>query len=346
MKIKAHGVKNPTGKFELLEIERRETGINDVQIEILYSGICHSDIHTARNEWPGTTYPVIPGHEIIGKVRQAGDGVKEYKVGDIVGVGCFVDSCRTCENCKKHLEQYCLNGVTATYDSPDKITGGVTYGGYSKQITVDKDFVLKISHTEKLESIAPLLCAGITTYSPLKLWQIGKGHKVAIVGLGGLGHMACKLAVSLGSEVTLLSHSASKEIDAKRLGAHKFAMTTNEEEVKELKNSFDFIIDTVSASHDYNMYLEMLKTDGRMICLGAPSEPVKVAVFNLIGQRRSISGSLVGSLKETQEMLDYCAKNNIVSDVEVINIDKIDEAYERILKGDVHYRFVIDMKSL
>jgi len=346
MKTKAYGVKSPTGKFELLEIERRKTGINDVQIEILYSGICHSDIHTARNEWPGTTYPVIPGHEIIGKVREIGDGVKEYKVGDIVGVGCFVDSCRTCENCKKNLEQYCLNDFTATYDSPDKITGGVTYGGYSKQITVDKDFVLKISHAGKFESVAPLLCAGTTTYSPLKFWQIGKGHKVAIVGLGGLGHMAVKFAVSLGSEVTLLSHSPSKETDAKRLGAHKFALTTNVKEIEKLQTSFDFIIDTVSANHDYNMYLEMLKTDGRMICLGAPSEPVKVAVFNLIGQRRSISGSLVGGLKETQEMLDYCAKNNIVSDVEVINIEQIDEAYERILKGDVHYRFVIDMQSL
>ncbi|MES2224104.1 MAG: NAD(P)-dependent alcohol dehydrogenase [Patescibacteria group bacterium] len=343
---KSYAVTSPTSPFSPLTIERREVRPQDVSIEILYCGICHSDIHTARNEWPGTVYPCVPGHEIIGKVIEIGNEVNNFKIGDTVGVGCFVDSCRTCENCQNHEESYCLNGATSTYDAPDKVSGGTTYGGYSKQIIVDKDFVLKITHKENINAVAPLLCAGITTYSPLKHWRVGKGHKVGIVGLGGLGHMALKLAVSFGAEVTVLSRSNDKDADAKRLGAHHFEVISIPENVQRLSCAYDFIIDTVSAPHDYNLCLGLLKTNGNMICLGVPPEPAEINVFGLIGKRRSLSGSLVGGIKETQEMLDYCAEHNIVSDIEMTTIDKIDEAYERVLKGDVRYRFVIDMKSL
>ncbi len=267
-------------------------------------------------------------------------------MGDLAGVGCLVDSCRECDNCKEGLEQYCKKGAVGTYNAPEKDGSGTTYGGYSKSIVTHEDFVLSISDKLPLEAVAPLLCAGITTYSPLKHWKVGKGDKVGVVGLGGLGHMGVKLAVSFGAEVTMLSHSASKEEDAKRLGAHKFVLTSDEQQVKELNNYFDFILDTVSASHDYNLYLNMLKTNGKMVCVGAPPDPIQTPVFNLILQRRSIAGSLIGGIPETQEMLDYCAEHNIVSDVEVINIKDINEAYERMIKGDVRYRFVIDMATL
>ncbi len=344
--IKAYGSQSATAPIAILNIERREPKPMDVEIEILYCGVCHSDLHTARNEWGGTVYPCVPGHEIVGKVTRVGDKVKKYKAGDTVGVGCLVDSCRECDNCKKGLEQYCDNGMVGTYNGQEKDGSGNTYGGYSKKIVVHNDFVLKISDKLPLEAVAPLLCAGITTFSPLRHWKVGKGHKVGIVGLGGLGHMGVKLAVSFGAEVTMLSHSAAKESDAKKLGAHKFILTTDAEQANSVNNYFDFILDTVSADHDYNMYLNMLKTSGVMTCVGAPPSPAQIHAFSLIMKRKSFTGSLIGGIPETQEMLDYCAEHNIVSDVEVINIKDINEAYERMLKGDVRYRFVIDMATL
>ncbi|MGH2646801.1 MAG: NAD(P)-dependent alcohol dehydrogenase [Ginsengibacter sp.] len=322
IETKAYAAKGATTPVEPWSLNRRDPKPHDVQIEILYCGVCNSDLHTARNEWENTTYPVVPGHEIVGRVRNVGDHVKKYKVGDIAGIGCLVlvDSCRECDNCKDGLEQYCSNGMVGTYNSMEKDGSGLTYGGYSKQIVAHEDFVLKISDKLPLEGVAPLLCAGITTYSPLIHWKVGKGDKVGILGLGGLGHMGVKLAASFGAEVTMLSHSPSKELDAKRPGAHKFLLTSDKEKVKSMSNYFDFILDTVSAPHDYNMYLNMLNTDGVMVCVGAPSEPAHVPAFNLILQRRSLAGSLIGGLPETQQMLDYRAEHNITSDVEVIDI--------------------------
>ncbi|PSK95094.1 NAD(P)-dependent alcohol dehydrogenase [Taibaiella chishuiensis] len=343
---KGYAAHSATDALHDFEFERRDCGPRDVQFEILYCGVCHSDLHQVRNEWGGTVYPIVPGHEIVGRVTQVGDQVTKFKVGDLAGVGCLVDSCGDCENCKKDLEQFCKNGSTGTYNSKDKVSGGVTYGGYSNQIVVDEGFVLRVSDKLALEAVAPLLCAGITTYSPLRHWKVGKGHKVAVVGLGGLGHMAVKFAASFGAEVTMLSTSPAKEQDARKLGAHKFALTRDPEQLKELANYFDFIIDTVSAPHDYNQYLSMLNTDGVMICVGVPPTPTEIMGFNLIGNRRSIAGSLIGGIAETQEMLDYCAEHNIVSDIEVIKMSEINEAYERMLKGDVKYRFVIDMATL
>ncbi len=344
--VKAYAAKSAATPIEPWSINRREPKPHDVQIDILYCGVCHSDLHTARNEWGGTIYPCVPGHEIVGRVTKVGDHVNKYKVGDLVGVGCMVDSCRECDNCKDGLEQYCSGGMVGTYNGQQRDGSGVTYGGYSKQIVVPEDFVLKVSEKLPLAGVAPLLCAGITTYSPLRHWKVGKGDKVGVLGLGGLGHMGVKLAASFGAEVTMLSHSPSKEADAKRLGAHKFLLTSDKEQVKSVSNYFDFILDTVSAAHDYNTYLSMLNTDGVMVCVGAPSEPAVVPAFNLIFQRRSLAGSLIGGIPETQEMLDYCAEHNITSDVEVINIKDINESYERMLKGDVRYRFVIDMATL
>ena len=343
---KGYAALAPTTDIAPFSFERRELTPNDVQIEILYCGVCHSDLHVARNEWQHTTYPVVPGHEIVGKVTAVGSAVTKFKEGDLAGVGCLVDSCRECVNCKKGLEQFCKNGSTGTYNSKDKHTGGMTYGGYSNRVVVDESFTLRISDKLPLEAVAPLLCAGITTYSPLRHWKVGKGHKVGVVGLGGLGHMAVKLAASFGAEVTLLSTSAGKEQDAYRLGATNFALTKDPEQLKGLASYFDFIIDSVSAEHDYNTYLSMLNVDGVMICVGAPPTPSQIMAFSLIGGRRSLAGSLIGGLPETQEMLDYCAEHNIVSDVEVIRMDYINEAYERMLKGDVKYRFVIDMATL
>ena len=343
---KAYAAKSATTTVEPWSIERRNPKPHDVQIEILYCGVCHSDLHTARNEWGGTVYPCVPGHEIVGRVIAVGDHVKRFKAGDLAAVGCLVDSCRVCDNCKQGLEQYCLNGMVGTYNGQEKDGSGNTYGGYSKQIVVHEDFVLNISEKLPLEGVAPLLCAGITTYSPLRHWKVGKGDKVGVIGLGGLGHMGVKLAVSFGAEVTVISHSASKEKDATRLGAHKFILTADAKLAKSVSNYFDFILDTVSAEHDYNLYLNMLKTNGKMVCVGAPPTPAQISVFNLIMKRRILAGSLIGGIPETQEMLDYCAEHNIVSDVEVINIKDINEAYERMLRGDVRYRFVIDMATL
>ena len=343
---KGYAARNATDILSPFDFTRREVGPKDVQFDIQYCGVCHSDLHQVRNEWGGTTYPIVPGHEIVGRVTKVGSDVTKFKVGDIAGVGCLVDSCRECDNCEKGLEQFCRNGSTGTYNAKDKQSGGVTYGGYSNQIVVDEAFVLKVSEKLPLEKVAPLLCAGITTYSPLRHWKVGKGHKVAVVGLGGLGHMAVKFAASFGAEVTMLSTSPEKEQDARHLGAHHFALTKNPEQLKELAGKFDFIIDTVSAPHDYNAYLNMLNTDGVMICVGAPPTPSQIIAFSLIGGRKSLAGSLIGGLPETQEMLDYCAEHNITSDVEVIDMNYINEAYERMLKGDVKYRFVIDTSTI
>jgi len=339
----AYDASTPLRAFTL---ERRTPGPNDVQIEILYCGVCHSDIHQVRNEWGNAIYPMVPGHEIVGRVTEVGSGVTRFRVGDLAGVGCLVDSCRTCPKCQKGLEQYCENGSVGTYNSLERDGQTVTYGGYSRQIVTQEDFVLRISDKLDLKAVAPLLCAGITTWSPLRHWKIGKGHKVGVLGLGGLGHMAVKFAASFGADVTMLSHSPSKEADARRLGAKRFALTSDPETIKGLQGHFDFIIDTVSAPHDYNVYLNLLDTDGVLICVGAPPEPARVAAFNLIMQRRSIAGSLIGGIAETQEMLDYCAEHNIVSDVELIPMQAINEAYERMMKGDVKYRFVIDLATL
>lgn len=339
----AQSAESPLAPYQL---DRREPGADDVEIKILFCGVCHSDIHTARNEWGGSMYPVVPGHEIVGTVTKVGSEVTRFKAGDTVGVGCFVDSCGYCQNCKEDNEQYCENGNSQTYNSylQDKKT--ITYGGYSSHIVVTEKFVLNVSDKLPLEKVAPLLCAGITTYSPLKHWNVKEGDKLAVVGLGGLGHMAVKLASSMGAEVTVLSRSKGKEKDAERLGAHHFEITTDKSTMERLAGNFDFIIDTVSAEHDYNQYLTLLRTNGVMVLLGVPPKPSDVAAFHLIAGRRSLVGSLVGGIKETQEMLDYCAQHDITSDVEVISIDKINEAYERTLAGDVHYRFVIDMATL
>lgn len=345
-KVKAYAAQSATTPLAGTTIERRLAKPYDVQIDILYCGVCHSDLHTVRNEWGATKYPVVPGHEIVGRVTAVGTQVTKFKAGDLAGIGCMVDSCRECDNCKQGLEQYCEKGMTGTYNGRERDGSGITYGGYSKQILAHEDFVLHITDKQPLEGIAPLLCAGITTYSPLRHWKVGKGDKVGVIGLGGLGHMALKLAASMGAEVTMLSHSSSKEEDAKRLGAHQFVLTSDEAQTKSVARYFDFILDTVSAEHDYNLYLRMLKTNGVMVCVGAPAVASAVNAFSLIGGRRSLAGSSIGGVPETQEMLDYCASHNIVSDVEVIKISEINEAYERMLRGDVRYRFVIDMASL
>lgn len=344
--VKAYAAYDASSPLRDFDLQRREPGPKDVQIEILFCGVCHSDIHQVRNEWSGAVYPMVPGHEIVGKVTAVGKEVSRFKIGDLAGVGCLVDSCRECSKCKQGLEQYCEDGSVGTYNDLEKDGVTRTYGGYSKQIVTTEDFVLKISEKLDLAAVAPLLCAGITTYSPLRHWKVGKGHKVGVLGLGGLGHMAVKFAVAFGAEVTMLSHSPGKEADAKRLGAHRFALTSDRAALKSLSNHFDFIIDTVSAPHDYNVYLNLLNSNGVMICVGAPPEPVPVAPFNLIMQRRSLAGSLIGGLPETQEMLDYCAEQGIVSDIEIIKMQEINEAYERMMKGDVKYRFVIDLASL
>jgi uncharacterized zinc-type alcohol dehydrogenase-like protein len=343
---KAYAAQSATSPLTPFDFERRDIGTNDVHIHIRYCGVCHSDLHTARNEWHGTVYPVVPGHEIVGDVVAVGSNVTKFKQGDLIGVGCFVDSCRHCDPCQQGLEQYCENGFIGTYNSIPQGHKLPTYGGYSNQIVVDENYVLRVASHLPLANVAPLLCAGITTYSPLRHWNVGRGHKVAVLGLGGLGHMAVKLAVSFGAEVTMLSSSPSKKADAEKLGAHHFALTSDAALMATLSASFDFIIDTVSATHDVNAFVQLLKLDGAMILLGAPPSPAQVAAFSLIGKRRKLSGSLIGGIKETQEMLDYCAEHNIVSDVEVIPMANINEAYERMLKSDVKYRFVIDMATL
>ena len=326
--------------------ERREVGPHDVQFEILFCGVCHSDLHQIKNDWFPGIFPMVPGHEIVGRVIKVGDHVTKFKVGDLAGTGCMVDSCQVCENCKQDLEQYCLEGNTQTYNGMERDGKSPTYGGYSDNIVVREEFVLKISEGTDLAAVAPLLCAGITTYSPLRHWKVGKGHKLAVLGLGGLGHMAVKFGVAFGAEVTVLSTSPEKVADARKLGAHHFVVTKDPEQVKAARGTFDFILDTVSAEHDFNMYLSLLRTNGVHICVGVPPKPAEIAAFSLLGGRKSLAGSGIGGIKETQEMLDFCAANNIVSDIELIDIKDIHTAYKRMEKGDVRYRFVIDMATL
>ncbi len=339
----AHSAKSPLQPFSL---ERREPTSADVQIEILFCGVCHSDLHTVRDEWSGTVFPCVPGHEIVGRVTKVGAAVKNFREGDLAAVGCLVDSDRTCPNCKAGLEQYCDGGATYTYNRPDKHTGGITYGGYSKMIVVDETFVLRISDKLDPAATAPLLCAGITTYSPLRRWNVSKGQKVGVVGLGGLGHMGVKFANAFGAEVVLFTTSPGKTEDAKRLGAHEVVLSKDEDEMKKHANSFDFILDTVSAKHPLSSYLQLLNRDGTMCMVGASPDPLPVDVFSLIGRRRQLVGSLIGGIAETQEMLDYCAEHAMTCDIEMIRMDEINEAYERMLKSDVKYRFVIDLASL
>ena len=343
---RGYATKSPTAPLEPFNFERRDPGPHDVLIEILYCGICHSDIHQARDEWGGSIFPIVPGHEIVGRVARVGSQVKRFKVGELAGVGCFVDSCRVCENCKEGLEQYCAGHIAWTYNGTEKDEKTPTYGGYSSQIVVDENYTLKIPPKLPLANVAPLLCAGITTYSPLRHFKVGPGQRVGVVGLGGLGHMAVKLAASMGAEVTVLSTSKTKAQDARRLGAHDFVVSMDPKNLEALANRFDFILDTVSAPHDLNAYLNLLRRDGVMVLVGAPPKPIELQAFSLILKRRRLAGSVIGGLRETQEMLDYCAEHNIASDVEVIPIQQVNEAYDRTVKGDVRYRFVIDMKTL
>jgi alcohol dehydrogenase (NADP+) len=347
-KAKAYSAASAKSGLASTTIQRREPTEDDVQIEILYCGICHSDLHQVRNEWEGmmpTVYPCVPGHEIVGRVTKVGPAVKKFKPGDIAAVGCMVDSDGTCPECKAGLEQFCPNFIL-TYNFPDKHLGGVTYGGYSDSIVVKEHFVLRVPTNLDLAGAAPLLCAGITTYSPLRHWGVGKGKKVGVVGLGGLGHMAVKFAHALGAHVVVFTTSPSKKDDARRLGADEVVISKNADEMNKHAGSFDFILDAVAASHDINAYINMLKRDGNITMVGAPAEPLSVAVFGLLFRRRSFSGGLIGGIAETQEMLDFCGKNNITADVEVIPIQKVNEAYERMVRSDVKYRFSIDMASL
>jgi uncharacterized zinc-type alcohol dehydrogenase-like protein len=344
---KGYAAKSKTSPLAPFSFERRDPGPADIQIDILFCGVCHSDLHTVRSEWGGTTYPCVPGHEIVGRIVKAGRDVKNFREGELAAVGCMVDSCRTCENCRADLEQFCDNpGPTFTYNSKDKHTGGVTYGGYSKSIVVDQNFVLRISDKLDPAATAPLLCAGITTYSPLRHWKIGKGHKVGIVGLGGLGHMGVKFANAFGAHVGLFTTSPNKAAEAMKLGAHEVILSKNEDEMEKHEKTFDFILDTVSAPHDLDAYLSLLKRDGTLVLVGASPDPLAVDAFSLIHRRRSLAGSLIGGIAETQEMLDYCAEHGIVCDIEKISIDQINEAYERMLKSDVKYRFVVDLATL
>jgi alcohol dehydrogenase (NADP+) len=342
---KARAVDGPDKPFREAEIKRRDLDFHDVLIEIKYAGICHSDIHTAHGEWGAVNYPLVPGHEIAGVVTAVGPNVTKYKIGDRVGVGCMVDSCGECENCRKGEEQYCLKGMIPTYAGVDKY-GEPTQGGYSTHIVVTEDFVVRIPDRIELDVAAPLLCAGITTYSPLNRWKAGPGKKVAIIGMGGLGHMAVKMAHAMGAAVTVLSQSLNKKEDALQFGADDYYATSNPETFTKLAGRFDLIINTVSAKIDINAYLSLLTLDGTLVNVGAPAEPLAVNVFSLIGHRRSFAGSMIGGIRETQEMLDFCAKHNIASNIEVISADQIDEAYERVLASDVKYRFVIDTSTM
>ena len=346
IKTKAYAAQSATGPISPFQIERREPGPNDVVIEIAYCGVCHSDIHTARSEWGPTMYPCVPGHEIVGKVIQVGKKVKRFKVGDNAGVGCFVDSCGKCPACKSNEEQFCQKHCVFTYNSTELDGKTPTFGGYSSHITVKDKYALKIKKGLPLEKVAPLLCAGITTYSPLKRYKAGKGKKVGVVGLGGLGHMAVKLAKAMGAEVTVFSTSPNKEADAKKLGAKNFVISKDPKNFEPLMGKFDLIVDTVSAVHDFTPYLNTLKTDGTHVLVGAAPEPNQVAAFALIFGRKRLTGSLIGGIKETQEMLDFCAKKKVFSEIELIPASQINEAYERTIKGQVKYRFVIDAKTL
>ncbi len=346
---KAYAASSATSPLAPATIRRRALRPQDVQLDVLFCGVCHSDLHQVRNEWQKTmptVYPCVPGHEIVGRVAKAGSAVRKFKEGDLAAVGCLVDSCRTCAACREGLEQFCEGPATFTYNAPDKHLGGVTYGGYSESLVVDEAFALRVSDRLDLAGTAPLLCAGITTYSPLRHWNVRKGQKVGVVGLGGLGHMAVKFASAFGARVVVFTTSPGKAEDAVRLGAHDVVVSRNAAEMQKHAGSFDFILDTVSAAHDLNAYLDLLKRDGTLTLVGAPETPLPVGVFSLIFGRRRLAGSLIGGIRETQEMLDFCAEHGITADVEVIPIQKINEAYDRLLKGDVKYRFVIDMASL
>lgn len=345
----AFAAANPASPLASLAIPRRVPCPHDVQIDILYCGVCHSDLHQVRNEWQGvmpTVYPCVPGHEIVGRVVKTGGAVKKFKEGDLAAVGCMVDSCHVCSSCQEGLEQYCENGMTLTYNAEDKHLGGVTYGGYSTAIVVDESYVLRVSPKVNLAGTAPLLCAGITTYSPMRHWKVGSGQKVGIVGLGGLGHMGVKFAHELGAHVVLFTTSPNKAADARRLGADEVVVTKNAGEMQKHERSLNFILDCVSADHDLNAYLSLLRRDGTLVMVGAPEKPLPIAVFNVIMGRRSLAGSGIGGIRETQEMLDFCADHNITSDIELIRMQQINEAYERLLRSDVKYRFVIDIASL
>lgn len=346
LKTRGYATTSPTAALAPFDFERRDLGAQDVLIEILYCGVCHSDIHQARDEWGNSIFPMVPGHEIVGRVAQVGSGVTRFQVGDLAGVGCFVDSCRVCRSCKEGVEQYCEGHLVSTYNGTEKDEQTPTYGGYSTQIVMDENYTLKIPANLPLEGVAPLLCAGITTYSPLRRFKVAPGQQVGVVGLGGLGHMGVKLAAAMGAEVTVFSTSQAKEEDARRLGAHHFVVTKDPQNLEPLAGKFDFILDTVSAPHDLNLYLNLLGREKVMVIVGGPEKPAEVAAFSLITNGRSLAGSMIGGIRETQEMLDYCAEKNITSDVEVIPIQQINEAYERTIKSDVRYRFVIDMKSL
>lgn len=346
IQAKAYGNFSPTDKLKPLQIERRNPKSNDIVIEIDYCGICHSDIHTARGEWGPTHYPCVPGHEIVGRVTHVGKKVKRFKVGDLAGVGCFVDSCEKCVNCKGHEEQFCNVHTAFTYGSTEMDEKTPTLGGYSSCITVKDKYAFKIKKGQPLARVAPLLCAGITTYSPLKRFKIKKGSQVGVIGLGGLGHMAVKIAKAMGAEVTVFSTSSNKEKDAKRLGAKNFVMTKNVENFLAHKGKLDLIVDTVSAPHDFSVYMGTLKIGGTHVLVGVAPEPNQVAAMSLIHGRKSLTGSLIGGLKETQEMLDFCARKKVFADIELISADRINEAYDRTVKSDVKYRFVIDAKTL
>jgi uncharacterized zinc-type alcohol dehydrogenase-like protein len=346
-KTLGYAAQSATSQLAPIGIGRREPGANDVEIEILHCGICHSDLHIARNEWGGTTYPVVPGHEIVGRVTKVGAGVTGFKAGDLAGVGCMVDSCRTCPDCLDGLEQYCRNEIVFTYNSPDRHSGGMTYGGYSGCIVVDEKFVLRIPANLDLPAVAPLLCAGITTYSPLRHWKVGKGDTVGVVGLGGLGHMAVKISHALGATTVMFTTSPGKAADAKRLGADEVVVSKDADAMRKQANRFDFILNTVAAPHDLDAFLNLLRRDGTMCVVGVPALPhPSPSVGSLIFKRRRLAGSLIGGIRETQEMLDFCGAHGIVSDIEAIPIQKVNEAYERMLRSDVKYRFVIDMASL
>ena len=344
--VKAYATQSPTSPLTPFDFERRELRPYDVLVDILFSGVCHSDLHQARDEWGGSIYPMVPGHEIVGKVVKTGNDVKKFKEGDTAGVGVMVDSCRVCKPCNDYMEQYCAEGMTGTYNGYERDKTTIAQGGYSTQIVCDERWVYHVSDKLDLAGVAPLLCAGITTYSPLKYANIKPGDKVAVAGLGGLGHMGVKFAVAMGAEVTLLSTSPSKEKDAKKLGAHYFVLSTDEAAMKKHESHFDVVLDAVSGNHDYEIYLKLLGVQGKLLIVGLPPEEPKVNPFELIKNRRCILGSMIGGTKETQEMLNFCAEKNIVADVEVINMQYINEAYERMLKSDVKYRFVIDMASL
>lgn len=346
-KVSAYAAQSATSPLAPLTIERRIPGEHDVEIDILYCGVCHSDLHTARGEWHGTKYPVVPGHEIVGRVTNVGEHVTGFSVGDMAAVGVLVDSCRNCASCEEGLEPYCEYGATGTYNDPDKVSGGVTYGGYSRRIVVDQHFVFRIPSNLDPAGVAPLLCAGITTYSPLKHWGVGPGKKVGVVGLGGLGHMGVKFASALGAHVVVFTTSPEKADDAKKLGAHEVVVSKNKDEMSAHRSALDFILNTVSAPHDLNAYLKLLRRDGVMTLVGIPDTPhPSPSVGLLVGGRRSLAGSSIGGVPETREMLEFCGKHGITSDIEMIRMDQINDAYERMLKGDVKYRFVIDMATL